>query len=130
MAKLATQKTPPKPAPEKLSEALQDMRPASEQAPAQPKPDKPKVKRDRSTLYAKVTVTDTSVITVVPGCKGKRNDGKSAAGKRWAVMSANSGKTVAEVRAAYEQAKLPVKGTGSLQSDIRWNVAHNLITVS
>jgi hypothetical protein len=97
--------------------------PASpEQAPASPAP---KAKRDRSSLYAKYTPVDTHVITVVPGCKGKRNGTK--AGSRWAILAQNSGKTVAEVRAAYEAAKLDPK---RLRNDLRWNLAHNLVTVA
>lgn len=97
-------------------------------SPGQPKVEKaekaPKVKRERSSFYAKYNPVDTHVVTVVPGCKGKRPTSK--AGARWAVLVQNDGKTVAEVRAAYEAAKIDPK---RLRNDLRWNLAHNLVTV-
>jgi hypothetical protein len=118
MATSAKRTSTPKPTGKVLADQTQA--PASaEQAPA------PKAKRDRSSLYAKYTPVDTHVITVVPGCKGKRPATK--AGARWAVLAQNSGKTVAEMRAAYESAKLDPK---RLRNDLRWNLAHNLVTVA
>jgi hypothetical protein len=95
-----------------------------DQAPAteQPKVAKPKVKRERSTLYASYSPVDTHVITVVPGCKGKKPN--SEAGKRWAVLAQNSGKSVADIRAAYAKAGFEKR----LRNDLRWNLAHNLVT--
>jgi len=116
-----TRKSPAKPAPAKASEALQDQRPAGEQTQAQPK-----VKTPKGPQYAKYSPVDTHVFTVVPGSKGKKAGTK--AGDRWAIFAANSGKSLAEIRAAYEKAGLAVKGTKSLSSDIRWNLKHNLVT--
>jgi hypothetical protein len=119
MAKSPTKPVPAKAAPATTGKVLEDL------TQEQPKAEKSKVKRDRSTLYAKYTPVDTHVITVVPGSKGKR--GGTAAGTRWAVLAANSGKSVADIRAAYEAAKLDPK---RLRNDLRWNLAHNLVTVA
>jgi len=126
--KPAPAKTTPK-APEKASEALQPVTPPAETEtlPKAPKPQTPK--RDRSTLYdTKYKPVPTHVVTVVPGCKGKKPG--TDAGARWAVLAANSGKPLSDISSAYEKAGFKVKGTASLQSDMRWNLAHNLVTVT
>jgi len=110
-----------KPAPrteDRVPEVYQDLSVSTEQVTKAPK-----VKKILRTKY---TPANDHVITVVPGCKGKKPGTK--AGDRWAILSANSGKSYAEIAAAYEQAGEKVKGPKSLQSDMTWNLAHNLVT--
>src|SRR6516164_11666018 len=115
MAKTVTAKSTAKPTPAKASEALQDTR-SAEQAPA---PKTPKVKRDRSTLYANYKPVLTDVITLVSGGKAKKANSKAA--DKFALYGTGN-ITVGDV--------LKVAKERKLKPSIRWDWAHNLIQIN
>ena len=133
MAPKTARKMPAKPAPEKLSEALQDLRPASEQAPASTEQPKAKAARkSRSDLYANYKPVDTDVITLVSGGKPKQKDSMAAA--KFALYGEGN-ITVGEVFAKCrgDNAATFTNEDGKVQKlkpSIRWDWAHGLIQIN
>ena len=119
MSTSAKRSTHAKPAPAKASEALQDTRPATEQAPANP----PKAKSPGKFAGWRKTGLpgNEAVITVLVSSNPKRANKKSA--PRFDIY--RTGMTVAEMRAEYE--KRGFKGFAT--PDLKWDIAHNFISV-
>ena len=131
MAKVSTSRKA-KPAPEKLSEALQDLRPASEQAPASTEQPKAKAARKaRNELYATYKRNDEDVITLVPG--GKAKTGKGLAIAKFGLYGdlSNGGSiTVGEVLDKCKGESRATFAGKPLKPSIRWDWAHNLIQIN
>jgi len=128
MAPKTARKMPAKPAPEKLSEALQDLRPASEQAPASTEQPKAKAPRKaRNELYATYKRNDEDVITLVPG--GKAKTGKGLAIAKFALYGEGP-ITVGEVYAKVTGENAHRFNGKVLKPSIRWDWAHGLIQIN
>ena len=133
MAQAPKRSTPAKPAPAKASEALQDMRSAVEQTPVttEPKADKPKVKRDRSKLYADLkSVQGTDVITRGPNTKAKVGQGLAIAKFALYDFGNRSEITVGEVRAKCSGESPAMFQGKKLKPSIAWDWAHDLIRIN
>lgn len=127
MAKVSTSRKA-KPAPEKLSEALQDLRPASEQAPASTEQPKAKAARKaRNELYATYKRNDEDVITLVSG--GKAKTGKGLAIAKFALYGEGP-ITVGEVYAKVTGENAHRFNGKVLKPSIRWDWAHGLIQIN
>ena len=127
MVKVSTSRKA-KPAPEKLSEALQDLRPASEQAPASTEQPKAKAPRKaRNELYATYKRNDEDVITLVPG--GKAKTGKGLAIAKFALYGEGP-ITVGEVYAKVTGENAHRFNGKVLKPSIRWDWAHGLIQIT
>ena len=127
MAKVSTSRNA-KPAPEKLSEALQDLRPASEQAPASTEQPKAKAPRKaRNELYATYKRNDEDVITLVSG--GKAKTGKGLAIAKFALYGEGP-ITVGEVYAKVTGENAHRFNGKVLKPSIRWDWAHGLIQIN
>jgi len=127
MVKVSTSRKA-KPAPEKLSEALQDLRPASEQAPASTEQPKAKAARKaRNELYATYKRNDEDVITLVPG--GKAKTGKGLAIAKFALYGEGP-ITVGEVYAKVTGENAHRFNGKVLKPSIRWDWAHGLIQIN
>ena len=127
MVKVSTSRKA-KPAPEKLSEALQDLRPASEQAPASTEQPKAKAARKaRNELYATYKRNDEDVITLVSG--GKAKTGKGLAIAKFALYGEGP-ITVGEVYAKVTGENAHRFNGKVLKPSIRWDWAHGLIQIN
>jgi hypothetical protein len=135
MAKVTQKTSPAKPAP-KMSEALQDTRPVTTEQPKADQPKAPKVKRDRSKLYASYTFQPADVITLGQNTKAKVKG--SMAEAKFALygdLSNGGSTTVGDVLAKCkgEKAATFTNEDGKvvkLKPSVRWDWAHDLIRIN